>query len=498
MADWKEGMPPVVRFAPSPTGYLHVGGARTALFNFLFARHHGGRFILRIEDTDQKRYQPEALAEIFTSLKWLELDWDEGPEVGGDAGPYFQSQRTAMYREHAEKLLTAGGAYCCFCSEERLSRLRDEQEKAKMTFGSGYDRHCRSLSVAEAGRLLDAGTPHVVRLKIPDGRSVAFHDQIRGDISYDSAQLDDLVLLKSDGFPTYHLANVVDDHLMGITHVLRGDEWIASTPKHILIYEAFQWTPPVFAHMPVILAPDGGKLSKRRGAASVLDYQRAGFLPEALRNFLALLGWAPGDDREVMTLDEMVAAFSLERVQAKAAVFDETKLEWMNGVYLQGRSVESLLPGVRARWETMGLPKETLADEAYLKQVIAMFRERSKKLSEIAENSLYFFRDPQEYDPQAAKKHFKAEILPCFDALLSKLAGMEAFGHEALEGLYRQLAGEMGISAGKLIHPTRLAVSGVSFGPGLFEMLQALGRETVLRRLKRAREHVAARGKDGN
>lgn len=481
-----------MRFAPSPTGYLHVGGARTALFNFLFARHHGGRFILRIEDTDQKRYQPEALAEIFTSLKWLGLQWDEGPEAGGEAGPYFQSQRTALYHRHAGELLAVGKAYRCFCSEERLASLRREQEQAKMAHGLGYDRHCRGLSAAEVEKLLAAGTPHVVRLKVPADRAVAFHDLIRGDITYDSVQLDDLVLLKSDGFPTYHLANVVDDHLMGITHVLRGDEWIASTPKHILIYEACGWVPPIFAHMPVILAPNGGKLSKRRGAASVLDYQRAGFLPEALRNFLALLGWAPGADREIMTLGEMVAAFTLERVQAKAAVFDETKLEWMNGVYLQGCSVESLLPDVRSLWEKTGLPPQALADEGYLKSVIGLFKERSRKIGEMAENSLYFFRDPESYDPQAAKKHFKAEALPLFDAILPVLAGPRPFSREALEELYRRLAGEMGISAGKLIHPTRLAVSGVSFGPGLFEMLELLGRETVLRRLGRAREHVAA------
>jgi glutamyl-tRNA synthetase len=494
MADWKEGMAPVVRFAPSPTGYLHVGGARTALFNFLFARHFRGTFILRIEDTDQKRYQPEALAEIFASLKWLGLQWDEGPEAGGKSGPYFQSQRTEIYRDHAEQLLAAGRAYRCFCSEERLARLREEQEKARMAQGSGYDRHCRSLSGAEIEKHLAAGTPHVVRLKIPDGRAVAFHDQIRGDISCDSAQLDDLVLLKSDGFPTYHLANVVDDHLMGITHVLRGDEWIASTPKHILIYEAFAWAPPVFAHMPVILAPDGGKLSKRSGAASVLDYQRAGYLPEALRNFLALLGWAPGGDREVMSLEEMIAAFTLERVQAKAAVFDEIKLEWMNGVYLLGKSVDALLPDVKALWAKMGLPEAALRDEDHLRRVVAMFKERSRKIGEIAENSLYFFRDPDGYDPQSAKKYFRADARPLFDALLPRLQALEPFRQVALEELFRRLAGEMGIAAGKLIHPTRLAVSGVSFGPGLFEMLEALGRETVLRRLKKARGHIAAKG----
>jgi len=498
MANSEKLPAPVVRFAPSPTGYLHVGGARTALFNFLFARHHHGTFILRIEDTDQKRYQPEALAEIFASLKWLGLNWDDGPEAGGNAGPYFQSQRTELYRGHGERLLAAGRAYRCFCTEERLGQLRAEQEKAKMAHGSGYDRHCRALSEVEVQKLLAAGVPHVVRLKIPDNRSVAFLDLIRGEITYDSAQLDDLVLLKSDGFPTYHLANVVDDHLMGISHVLRGDEWIASTPKHILIYEAFDWEPPVFAHMPVILAPDGGKLSKRRGAASVLDYQRAGFLPEALRNFLALLGWAPGDDREVMSLEEMIDAFTLERVQAKAAVFDETKLEWMNGVYLQGRSAESLLPDLRASWEKMALPEGALADEAYLKKVIDLFKERSKKLPEIAANSLYFFRDPDSYDPQAFKKYFKAETLPLLDELQTDLAALEPFNHDALEGLYRRLAEKQGLSAGKLIHPTRLAVSGVSFGPGLFEMLELLGRETVLRRLIRARETIAARGQHGS
>jgi len=486
-------MPPVVRFAPSPTGYLHVGGARTALFNFLFARHHRGTFILRIEDTDQKRYQPEALAEIFASLRWLGLDWDEGPETGGGRGPYFQSQRTALYREHAGRLLAAGSAYRCFCSEERLAALRREQEQARMAQGSGYDRRCRSLDAAEVERLLTAGTPHVVRLRVPDGRVVSFHDLIRGDIAYDSAELDDLVLLKSDGFPTYHLANVVDDHLMGVSHVLRGDEWIASTPKHILIYEASGWTPPLFAHMPVILAPDGGKLSKRRGAASVMDYQRAGFLPEALRNFLALLGWAPGDEREIMTLDELVAAFTLDRVQAKAAVFDETKLEWMNGVYLQKRTAAELLGDVLPLWREHGVPEADLADRERLERIVDLFRARSKKIGEIADQAVYFFRDPVGYEEGAAKKHFKPAALPLLDALLERLAAQEPFSTPALEALFRRLAGELGVSAGRLILPARLAVSGVSFGPGLFEMLEALGREAVLRRLRRARGPLASR-----
>ena len=497
MANPDKPITPVVRFAPSPTGYLHVGGARTALFNFLFARHHGGTFILRIEDTDQKRFQPEALAEIFTSLKWLGLHWDEGPDAGGERGPYFQSQRTVIYRHHAERLLAEDKAYRCFCSEERLTRMREEQEKIKMAHGSGYDRHCRFLPATEVAALQAAGTPYVVRLKVPDDRNVAFTDLIRGAISYQSAQLDDLVLLKSDGFPTYHLANVVDDHLMQITHVLRGDEWIASTPKHILIYEAFGWQPPLFAHMPVILAQDGGKLSKRRGAASVLDYQRNGFLPQALLNFLALLGWAPGADREIMTLDEMIAAFSLQRVSAKSAVFDEIKLEWMNGQYLQYLSNDSLLPEVTAMWKKMAIQvPDSVGDIIYAQKVIGLFKERSKKISEIAEKARYFFCDPADYDAQAARKYFKGEATRILKTLAAKLAGLERFDHESLENLYRQAADDMGLAAGKLIHPTRLAVSGVSSGPGLFEMLELLGRERVLRRLQAALNWIAAAGEN--
>jgi glutamyl-tRNA synthetase len=288
---------------------------------------------------------------------------------------------------------------------------------------------------------------------------------------------------------------VVDDHLMGITHVLRGDEWIASTPKHILLYEAFGWQPPFFAHMPVILAQDGGKLSKRRGAASVLDYKRNGCLPQALLNFLALLGWAPGADREIMTLEEMIAAFSLQRVSAKSAVFDETKLEWMNGQYLQGLSNEAILPEVLALWAQAGIQvSERDADRLYARQVIGLFKERSKKISEIAEKGRYFFCDPVEYEAQAAKKYFKVEAVPVLQTLAVKLAGLASFDRDGLENLYGRLAEEMGLSTGKLIHPTRLAVSGVSFGPGLFEMLELLGRERVLRRLQAALEWLAAGG----
>lgn len=480
-----------VRFAPSPTGYLHVGGARTALFNYLFARHHGGEFILRIEDTDRSRFQEDALEEIFTSLRWLGLQWDEGPEAGGEKGPYFQSERLETYREKADQLLESGHAYRCFCTSERLQKMREDQQKAKAATVSGYDRHCRDLPEDKINKLLDENTPHVIRLKIPLTRDVSFTDAIRGEITYKSEMLDDIVLLKSDGFPTYHLANVVDDYLMEISHVLRGDEWIVSTPRHIILYEAFGWSPPVFAHMPVILSSDGGKLSKRKGAASVMDYKNSGYLPEALFNFLALLGWAPGDDREKMTPDEIIEAFSLERVSPKSSVFDEKKLDWMNGLYMQDCSVESIIDDAVKLWQDKGfVDGESKSGEPYFRTVVSLLKDRSKRVSELAENARYFFIDPETYEEKAVKKHWKESTANIVTELAKRIESVDAYTKESLEELYREYAEETGLSGGKLIHPTRLAVSGVSFGPGLFELLEALGKEVVIRRIKAAVERL--------
>ncbi len=482
-----------VRFAPSPTGYLHVGGARTALFNYLFAKHHGGAFLLRIEDTDRTRYQEDACREIYDSLDWLGLEWDEGPGKESDFGPYVQSQRTEMYRDAAERLLEQGHAYRCFCSAERLQQVREEQEKAKVGKVMGYDRHCRCLSSEEVTRQTEQGTPSVVRLKIPLGETLVVNDAIRGEISYQTDDLDDLVLLKSDGFPTYHLANVVDDHAMKITHVLRGDEWIVSTPRHLLLYRALGWEPPVFAHLPVILSPQGGKLSKRKGAASVMDYKRGGVLPESLFNFLALLGWAPGDDREKMSREEMIQAFSLEKVSPKGSVFDEKKLEWMNGLYLQERTAESIFDDVVSRWIVLGWVDPAHSGREHLLKIITLLKDRSKRLSDLAENAQYFFRDPQEYDPKAVKKHFKGDAAGVIENLADRLEKTEPFTAESTETAYREYAEQSGLSGGKLIHPTRLAVSGVSFGPGLFELLETLGKETVVRRMTRAAKWLQER-----
>jgi glutamyl-tRNA synthetase len=484
-----------VRFAPSPTGYLHVGGARTALFNFLFARHQKGDFLLRIEDTDRSRYREDALREIYESLRWLGIEWDEGPQKGGKCAPYVQSERTALYRDHAEKLIVKGAAYRCFCTPERIAKLRETQEKEKLPLG--YDRHCRDLPPEETRRLLDSGAPYTVRLKIPKGEKVVFEDMIRGPIEYSTDVLDDLVLMKSDGFPTYHLANVVDDHFMEITHVLRGDEWIASTPRHILIYRAFGWIPPKFAHMPVILSPDGGKLSKRKGAASVLDYKRAGFLPEALFNFLALLGWSPGegDPREKMTLEELMAAFSLDHISPKAAVFDEKKLEWMNGKYLEEKTPQSLVPEVSALFKAKGVIAEgQMIDEGYMTSVIGLLKGRSKHVTDIILNGSYFFKDPVEYEEKAKKKYFSAEAAFSLKNMVPILSEMHEFTKGEIEKKYHDIARASGAELGGLVHPTRLAVSGLSFGPGLFEMMEVLGKETVLRRINRAVEAIRKSG----
>ena len=484
-----------VRFAPSPTGYLHVGGARTALFNYLFAKHTGGTFILRIEDTDRNRYVEGALQEIYESLKWLGLSWDEGPEIGGNYGPYVQSERLELYKRHAQELLEKDLAYRCFCTSQRLEEVRLAREKAKML--TGYDRHCRDLPKDEVKKNLDEGKSFVVRLKIPRDIVVVFNDMIRGSIEYKSEVLDDLVLLKSDGFPTYHLANIVDDHEMKITHVLRGDEWIASTPRHVLLYEAFGWTPPKFAHMPVILDPSGGKLSKRKGAASVMDYKNNGILPDALFNFLALLGWAPGggDEREKMTRQEIIEAFSLEKISPKGAVFDEKKLDWMNGLYLAESNVEALAAEVCRLGKEKGIiPADKAESDPYFLTVIRMLKDRSKRLTEIVDNSVYFFKDPESYEEKAAKKHFNPQTAIVLQALLEKISQADPFSHEALNAMYHDHAAKTGIQIGDLVHPTRLAISGVSFGPGLFEMMETLGKETVMRRIKVAIERIKNTG----
>jgi glutamyl-tRNA synthetase len=467
-----------VRFAPSPTGYLHVGSLRTALYNYLFARRHGGVFVLRIEDTDRSRYIPGAVEKLIEALHWTGLAYDEGPDAGGPHAPYFQSQRLAHYQAAVARLLETGAAYRCFCTPERLAQVRASGTDTR------YDRTCLRLPDGEAAARAAAGTPHTVRLRVPDRETVVVEDRIRGRVEFESVTIDDQVLLKSDGFPTYHLANVVDDHEMAITHVIRGEEWLTSTPKHVLLYRFLGYEPPEFAHLPLLLNPDRSKLSKRQGDVAVEDYRAQGYFPEALVNFVSLLGWNPGDEREVFSLEELVQEFSLERVNKSGAVFNVEKLRWFNQEYLKRRPVETLAAEVRPHLPPggSGLPEEKI------RHIVELLRERVTFVHEMPAAAPYFFADPEAYDPATRAKRWKPESAALLQRLWMKLEALPRFGAEAIEAVLQAEAAAAGVKPADLIHPLRLAVSGVGQGPGLYEMLEVLGRESVARRVRRALE----------
>ncbi len=476
-----------VRFAPSPTGYLHVGGLRTALYNYLFARKSGGKFILRIEDTDRGRYVEGAVENLISTLKWAGLVYDEGPQAGGELGPYVQSERTDIYRKHAETLIDRKAAYRCFCTPDRLEQMRREQEKKKLT--PKYDRTCLRLSEEEIGANLDGGKQFVVRMKVPDETVVRFSDIIRGDVEFNSKQIDDQVLIKSDGYPTYHLATVVDDHLMQISHVIRGEEWLSSTPKHVLLYRFFGWDLPQFAHLPLLLNPDRSKLSKRQGDVAVEDYRDKGYLKEALLNFIALLGWNPGDDREIFSLSELEKEFSLEKVNKSGAVFNVEKLNWLNFQHLRRKPDEEVLAMLRDHLAKSSMDPSRFTD-GYLLGVIAAMRERITFIKDYTEKSPYFFRAPDEYDPAVVKKRWKpqsAEYLKKLRDEFEKLGEPQKTDYE--ETLHRT-AEELSVGNGQLIHPLRLAVSGMGEGPGLFDILSIIGKEEILRRIDSAVEKI--------
>lgn len=469
-----------VRFAPSPTGYLHVGGLRTALYNFLFAKKHGGTFILRIEDTDQSRKVEGAVENLITTLHWAGIDFDEGPGKDGNYGPYIQSQRLHVYKKHAEQLIEKGKAYYCFCTPERLEEVRKQQLAAGVD--PKYDGHCRALPPDEATRRVISGEPHVIRMRVPDNGEVKFTDLIRGEVVIQNKILDDQVLLKSDGFPTYHLAVVVDDHLMEISHVVRGEEWLPSTPKHILLYQYFGWELPQFAHLPLLLNPDKSKLSKRQGDVAVEDYRAKGYLKEALVNFVAFLGWNPGDEREIFSMQELIAEFSFERVGKAGAVFNIEKLNWMNQQHIKLRSANELLPLVKPLVKEKGW---NVSDE-YLVRVIDLMKERVVVVNDFVEACSYFYLDPVTYDEQARSKNWKADTPSHLAQLLDKLKSLTSFDAATVESALRSTAETLHIGAGKLIHPLRLAISGVSHGPSLFHMAEVLGKETVVRRIEQA------------
>lgn len=482
-----------VRFPPSPTGLFHVGNARTAIFNWLLARHHRGKFILRIEDTDRARCRPEYERNLLEGLRWLGLDWDEGPEVGGPHAPYIQSQRVQIYREHARALIESGHAYYCYCSPERLADLRLRQEQRGEP--TGYDRLCRCLTAGERAQRAEQGIVPTVRFAMPTSGETAFDDLVRGRISFDHARLDDFILLKSDGFPTYHLAAVTDDHLMQVTHILRGEDWIATTPLHVLLYRAFGWRPPAFGHVPTVLGPDRTKLSKRHGATAVTAYRDAGYLPQALLNFLALLGWAPGDDRELMTREELIEAFSIVGIGRAPSVFDITKLEWMNGRYLRSLSGERFAELALPHLAAAGLVEPDAAPQQrdYVRRVVSLEQERVRVLGELPHLTGFFFRPEVEYDPDAAKKWLTRDYVPAALAeLANRFQTLAPFTAENIERAVRGFAEELSVKAAALIHPLRVAVTGRTAGPGLFETLEVIGKERVITRLRKGEELARA------
>ena len=468
------------RIAPSPTGDPHVGTAYVALFNYALARKHGGEFVLRIEDTDRERSSAASEAMIFEALRWLGLRWDEGPDVGGPHGPYRQSERTTIYRQHAEELVRRGAAYACFCTRERLDALREEQKARKLNFG--YDGHCRALPRGEADGRRAAGEAHVVRLAMPRGGETVVRDLLRGEVRFDNAQVDDQVLLKSDGFPTYHLANVVDDHLMGITHVIRAEEWLSSLPKHVELYRGFGWEEPVFCHLPLLRNADRSKISKRKNPVSLNFYRRAGFLPEAMLNYLALMGWAMPDEREEFSLEEFVEAFTLERISLGGPVFDVEKLRWLNGKYLRRFSPRELLERLRM---------QLLSDE-HLLDVLPLVQERIDTLEGFFEYASFFFVGEVAYDVAALKAmvpkgRTAAETAKALRALLEEeVDALLDWRHEAVEAGLRRFAEAKGWAPSELFMAVRVATTGRAASPPLFETLSVLGKETCRRRLRRA------------
>jgi len=468
-----------VRYAPSPTGYPHVGNIRTALFNWLFARHYGGSFIVRIEDTDVTRKVKGAIEAILDGLRWLGLDWDEEP--------YFQSQRLEMYHEAAERLISQGDAYYCYCSPQRLEEMRAEQVKRKQP--PGYDRHCRNLSPEERSQKEAEGITPVVRFKTPLEGQTGFNDLIWGEVVFENNTIDDFVLLKSDGYPTYHLANVVDDHLMAITHVLRAEEWLSSTPRHLLLYDSLDFEPPQFAHLPMILGSDRSKLSKRHGTVSITEYREQGYLPEAMVNYLALLGWSLDDKTELMSRDELVQNFSLERVSRTAAIFNQDKLNWMNGVYIRSLTLEDFTQRVLPFLDK-GLPPEVKRPLAvdYIRQIMPLIQERARTLVEVTDLAQFFFVEELDYDASLliGKNMTRESATKALEEGQQKLKQLEKFDAESLETMLRPLAVELGLKTGQLFGTLRVATTGRTAAPPLFQTMAVLGKERCLRRIEAA------------
>jgi glutamyl-tRNA synthetase/nondiscriminating glutamyl-tRNA synthetase len=480
-----------VRFAPSPTGNLHIGGARTALFNWLYARHYKGTFILRIEDTDQVRSTEEAVNVILEGMKWLGLDWDEGPGKEGKYGPYYQMQRLPLYQKYTEKLLKNKKAYYCYCTKEELTESRQKQTKEDKPFR--YDRHCLNLSEEEKRRYEEEGRKPVIRLKIP-AKKIVFNDLLRGEVNFEGELLSDFVIVKSDGIPTYNFAVVIDDALMDISNVIRGDDHISNTPKQILIYEALGFNLPKFAHLPMIMGSDHTRLSKRHGATSVMEYKEIGYIPEAVVNYIAHLGWSSGDEREIFSLEELVKEFSLDKISKHAAVFSIDKLNWFNSEYLKKRSVDSLVKMVVPFLKKANYIKEENLSPVkleWLKEIIKLMQGRFKNFSQFIDYADYFFVDKIDIEPQAFQSVLNKEgISDILKALKEELAVLKCWDEKSIEDIVRKIASSLQIKGGKIIHPIRVALTGKKIGPGLFELIVVLGQEKTIQRLEEAIEKL--------
>ncbi|MHB8903748.1 MAG: glutamate--tRNA ligase [Patescibacteria group bacterium] len=473
-----------LRFAPSPTGFLHLGNLRTALFGYLLAKKLGGKFILRLEDTDQKREVEGSLKKLIDILSWIGIKFDEGPHTTGSYGPYIQSERIAIYNKYVEKLLEDNLAYRCFCTEERLTEMRAKQELNKEA--PRYDRHCRNRSEEDIKKKLAAGRKFVVRQKLPTEGEIIVHDELRGDIKFKASDLDDHILIKSNGIPTYQFANIVDDHLMEITHVTRGDEWLSSFPKNILLYEAFGWTPPKFIHLPLILNKEGGKLSKRQGDVFVENYRDKGYLPEAIINFCALLGWHPKNDREILSLTELEKEFNIEGIGVSPAVFDVEKLDYYNGHYLRQKSLDKIVELAKPYLAKAGKP---ISNQETLKKFISLAQDRMKKLSDIVELTEFLFALPN-YEPELlcwktlglkdAKNNLREIALE-----LIKIKE-EEWTKENLEKFIFAWLKESDKKTGDYLWPLRVSLSGLKNSPGPFEIAWALGKSETLERIERA------------
>ncbi|MCP4444435.1 MAG: glutamate--tRNA ligase [Myxococcales bacterium] len=472
-----------VRIAPSPTGDPHVGTGYIALFNYAFARKMGGKFILRIEDTDQARYRADSEAAITDALNWLGVTWDEGPDVGGDFGPYHQSKRTAIYQEHCEKLLASGHAYRCFCSPETLAEIREECKAAKIN-PPMYDRRCKAMDPAEAKKRADAGEECVVRMVIPRDGTIKFEDKLRGEVEISASQIDDQVLLKGDGFPTYHLANVVDDHLMGISHVVRAEEWISSTPKHVLLYRYFGWDAPEWVHMPLLRNNDKSKISKRKNPVSIHYYRDIGILPDALRNFLSIMGYSFGGDREVFGLDEMIEGFSWDRVSLGGPVFDQDKLRWMNEQHIRALTNEELVDAFMG-WRY---------NREHMLKIAPLIHKRIKTLSDFAGATEYMFSSEVDYAPFADKLSIpdvaKKDIWKGILELVDDVDKLDGFEPEALEATARAFCEKKGWKPKHVFGLLRIGSTGRKASPPLFETMAVIGKDICRRRLRELAEFI--------